>query len=348
MRYSLHLDFKLRAILTLFSVMALTLAIFWGIGQDNITWAAPEQNPNLQTVPPRPPDDPPPPPPPPSAPPSQPQPDNSNPNDQDEDDKKNEEETTPILPLVKPEDVPSNQSPNDDGGQDTSNEALPAEPVQQQTDTNTANNLEPTSTDEETGEGVSPLTSEEADLSLTKSVNNPLPVVGQIITYTVVVSNSGPDAATNVFIREVLPNELTFVSAAPTQGNYNPATGRWQFSAIASGETFTLTLAAQVAKAGEIANTAEVVATFQFDPDSAPNNQIEAEDDQYTVLITVSADKTTVITPPESDLNPQALNIQSSSSPLPFSDWSGLLLWLFALVIGIILVFMGIFLVHRA
>ncbi|MBI1881179.1 MAG: hypothetical protein HYR94_23615, partial [Chloroflexi bacterium] len=55
----------------LLSGAMLTAGLF-GINGQSPSWAAPSQNPHLQTVPPRPPDDPPPPPPPPdSAPPAE-------------------------------------------------------------------------------------------------------------------------------------------------------------------------------------------------------------------------------------------------------------------------------------
>src|SRR5262249_35715954 len=44
-----------------------------------------------------------------------------------------------------------------------------------------------------------------ADLSLTKTVNNPAPTVGSNITYTITVSNAGPSNATGVAVLDQLP-----------------------------------------------------------------------------------------------------------------------------------------------
>src|SRR5262249_35870330 len=43
-------------------------------------------------------------------------------------------------------------------------------------------------------------TPQQADLALAKTVSNPTPNVGDIVTFTIIVSNSGPDAATNVMV----------------------------------------------------------------------------------------------------------------------------------------------------
>src|SRR5262249_16622928 len=69
-------------------------------------------------------------------------------------------------------------------------------------------------------------TAQQADLALTKVVDNPNPNVGDTVTFTVTVSNAGPDTATNVRVTDLLPAGLTFVGATPSQGTYVNATGR--------------------------------------------------------------------------------------------------------------------------
>ena len=58
-------------------------------------------------------------------------------------------------------------------------------------------------------------TPQQADLVLTKTVDNPTPNVGDTITYTVTLTNNGPDAATGVQVTDLLPAGLTFVAATP-------------------------------------------------------------------------------------------------------------------------------------
>ena len=45
-----------------------------------------------------------------------------------------------------------------------------------------------------------------ADLSLTNSVSNPTPNVGDVVTFTVLVTNGGPDSAAQVQVTDVVPN----------------------------------------------------------------------------------------------------------------------------------------------
>src|SRR5262249_22384237 len=84
------------------------------------------------------------------------------------------------------------------------------------------------------------VTPQQADLALSKPVNDPTPVVGETITYTVTLSNSGPDAATDVQVTDHLPAGLSFVSATPSQGTYNPGLGRWTVGTVAVGAPDTL------------------------------------------------------------------------------------------------------------
>ena len=62
-------------------------------------------------------------------------------------------------------------------------------------------------------------TADPADLALQKS-DSPDPVTaGGSLTYTIFVTNNGPDPATNVVVTDQLPGEVTFVSATAS----NPA-----------------------------------------------------------------------------------------------------------------------------
>ena len=57
-----------------------------------------------------------------------------------------------------------------------------------------------------------------ADIAIAKSVDNPTPVVGTNVTFTVTATNNGPSNATGVQVTDLLPAGLTFVSAAPSVG----------------------------------------------------------------------------------------------------------------------------------
>ena len=63
-----------------------------------------------------------------------------------------------------------------------------------------------------------------ADVGVTKAVDRPAPLVGETVTFTVTVTNSGPSPATGVVVTDALPAGLTFVAAMPSQGTYTAPT----------------------------------------------------------------------------------------------------------------------------
>jgi uncharacterized repeat protein (TIGR01451 family) len=110
-------------------------------------------------------------------------------------------------------------------------------------------------------------------LMVTKSVNNPTPSIGQIVTFTVTLTNNGPNTATTVRVTDVLPAGLTFVSAMPSQGTYDSATGNWEVGTVSVGAAQTLQIRATVMSAGAFTNTATVSHSDQFDPDTGNNSR---------------------------------------------------------------------------
>src|SRR5439155_670634 len=75
-------------------------------------------------------------------------------------------------------------------------------------------------------------TPQQADLTLTKTVSNTTPNVGDVITFTVTLTDRGPDTATNVRVTDLLPTGLTFVSATPSQGIYYSTSGFWTVGTV--------------------------------------------------------------------------------------------------------------------
>jgi len=130
------------------------------------------------------------------------------------------------------------------------------------------------------------VTPQVVDLSLTKTVSNATPNVGNNVTFTITTNNAGPDAATNVTVADTLPAGTTFVSSTPSQGSYNNGTGVWTVGTIANGGNATLQIVASVDSIGTKTNTAQVSAADQADSDSTPNNSVATEDDQASVSLT--------------------------------------------------------------
>src|SRR5262249_14991459 len=120
-------------------------------------------------------------------------------------------------------------------------------------------------------------TPQQADLALTKTVSNPRPNVGDVITFTVTLSNSGPDPATGVAVSDLLPPGLGLVSAAPSQGTYDSTGGLWTVGQVDVGSPATLVLRAQVLSANPETNVATISAADQFDPVPGNNTDTATE-----------------------------------------------------------------------
>lgn len=119
---------------------------------------------------------------------------------------------------------------------------------------------------------------ESAGLSITKD-DSPDPVtVGNVLTYTLTVTNSGPDQATGVTVTDVIPSSFTFNNATPSQGSCNPLVGQTltcNLGTIANGGNATVTISVTPTQAGIITNTA-VVSGNEPDPDPNDNSDTES------------------------------------------------------------------------
>ena len=83
------------------------------------------------------------------------------------------------------------------------------------------------------------------DVSVIKSVDDNTPNIGDIITYTLVLSNSGPDSATNILIEDILPAGLSFVAGSMTGGdvqNQSAPNLQWTINNIGVGASNNLSL----------------------------------------------------------------------------------------------------------
>jgi uncharacterized repeat protein (TIGR01451 family) len=110
-----------------------------------------------------------------------------------------------------------------------------------------------------------------ADIRVRKSVSDATPAVGTNVTFTISATNLGPNAATGVQVRDVLPPGLAFVSATPSAGTtYTAGTGVWNIGNLALNATATLRIVATVTGTTKVTNVASRLAGTP--PDFDPGN----------------------------------------------------------------------------
>ena len=124
-----------------------------------------------------------------------------------------------------------------------------------------------------------------ADLSVTKTVSDATPNVGDQITFTVTLTNQGPMTATGVQVTDLLPAGLTFVSARPRPGHLRQRHrrvdgrhGRPRRPADADASRATV-----VSPAAQT-NTATISDADQVDPNTGNNTASATETPQQADL----------------------------------------------------------------
>ncbi|TXK52846.1 DUF11 domain-containing protein [Pontibacter qinzhouensis] len=126
-----------------------------------------------------------------------------------------------------------------------------------------------------------------ADLAITNTASSATFNNGEEVSFTVVLQNNGPDAASGVVIADVLPDGLTFVRATATAGAYDATTGLWTLGTDvlpgeANAQTLVLTVRPQAA--ASYTTTATVQSSEQYDNNASNNSQ------SATIQGTASAD----------------------------------------------------------
>ncbi|MBI5959192.1 MAG: DUF11 domain-containing protein, partial [Chloroflexi bacterium] len=106
-----------------------------------------------------------------------------------------------------------------------------------------------------------------ADLAISKTVDNSTPNEGDAITFTVSITNNGPDTDNGIQVNDALPAGLTLTGNTPSQGSY--IGGVWNVGTLTNGAAATLTLNAQVdagTGGSTLTNTATITAASLPDP----------------------------------------------------------------------------------
>jgi uncharacterized repeat protein (TIGR01451 family) len=115
-----------------------------------------------------------------------------------------------------------------------------------------------------------------ANLGIVKTDPPTRAPTGQNRTYTITVTNNGPETAYGVTVTDTLPGSVTFVSATPSQGSCvrSGVIVTCYLGSIASGGNATVSLVVKPTVAGVITNVASVT-TSSMDPVGGNNSDSE-------------------------------------------------------------------------
>jgi uncharacterized repeat protein (TIGR01451 family) len=122
-----------------------------------------------------------------------------------------------------------------------------------------------------------------SDLVMVKTANHRAALLGQQLTYTLTVTNHGPDTAGGVKITDTASLSLKVLSAKPSQGTCQvgrPIT--CSLGALAHGAKATITVTAEVTQTGTEANTASTTSASR---DPNPTNNIDSAHTKITALL---------------------------------------------------------------
>ncbi|WP_316813800.1 gliding motility-associated C-terminal domain-containing protein [Pedobacter heparinus] len=120
-----------------------------------------------------------------------------------------------------------------------------------------------------------------ADLMINKNSEQRAVSLNDTFEYLIQVKNNGIDAATNIKVEDVLPEELKFEQLInPAMGfasyNYGSKTILWEISRLDNGETADLKIKVKAVNAGIIKNTATVTGS-ETDPNPKNNSSTDSK-----------------------------------------------------------------------
>jgi large repetitive protein len=150
------------------------------------------------------------------------------------------------------------------------------------------------------------------DLSLDITSTSPaMATIGGTVTHTVVVTNTGSTAMTNVQISNTFSPAIgstTTLSGTPTATLGTYSSGTWTIPSLSGNTSATLTIVVVPSDGGIYYITSEIMAaTGGIDPDSTPGNAIAGEDDMdrdcFTVSMRICPGETYTVTVPNTYTN---------------------------------------------
>lgn len=148
------------------------------------------------------------------------------------------------------------------------------------------------------------------NFTVTKTANETKVINGQTVTYTVVVTNNGPDNATGVILNEKLPSSLIYINNSLGLA-YDHVNGIWNIGNLNQGETVTLVITVRVNGVGIIINNVNITSNEENINNETNNTNITAN-----ITSTQSTDTSSIAFPKIQTVsahdNPNSLKINDT------------------------------------
>jgi uncharacterized repeat protein (TIGR01451 family) len=109
------------------------------------------------------------------------------------------------------------------------------------------------------------------DLEIKKYSDKTVYTKGDMMYWTIVVTNNGPCTAHGVSVSDVLPSGVRFIRYSASKGTYDVSSGKWNIGKLAKGENVTIRIYCEVLVSGKITNNASVTCD-EVDSNSTNNN----------------------------------------------------------------------------
>ena len=112
---------------------------------------------------------------------------------------------------------------------------------------------------------------DDPEVTIEKTAERSLVLLGEDIIYTITATNAGPGTATNVVVTDPLADSVTFIGTTAEDADHDPVTNVLTVTLgdLAAGETASFTVTVRADELGEVENTATVSGdNFQSEADS--------------------------------------------------------------------------------
>lgn len=146
-----------------------------------------------------------------------------------------------------------------------------------------------------------------ADLEIRKTSDKRLYKTGDLIIWTIIVTNKGPDTSINTYIIDKLPKNCIYLYSNLTKGTYNENTNKWTIGNLLNGEKAVLYIVCKATNSGVIINYVSVTNDIK-DPNL--NNNYD------NCTITISEEQNVEPNKPNNTFSKDYIPMKSTGHPL--------------------------------